>query len=373
MIPIIRPDLAFDDVEADLRQIFASGILTNGPYLEAFEAAVAERVGVAHAVATTSATTALHLSLVALGVGPGDEVIVSDLSFPATANVVMQAGAAPVFADCAPHSAALDVDHVESLLNKSTAAILAVDPFGQPAPLQALERLVKRHGLMLLEDAACALGAATAGRPCGSWGQGGCFSFHPRKVATAGEGGVVTTDDGELARRLRRLRSHGGEAATQGQVGLRFVEHGFNYRLSEVQAAMGLSQVRRLDEIVADRRVTAACYDERLRGVPEVRLLTPPEGEVWTYQSYVVVLDAQVDRNAVVRSLGATGIETTLGTYAQHAQPAFGHLGWSPGDLPRSLAMQQQSLTLPLLPRMDISLVDQVVDALAAAVIANRS
>lgn len=364
MLPIIKPDLTFDEVEADIRAILDSGRLTSGRFVADFEAGVAAAVGVAHAVAVTSATTALHLSLAALGVGPGDEVLVSDFTFPATGNVVVQLGAVPVLVDSRADAFALDVAHAASLVTDRTRAIIPVDPFGQPADLFGLGRLAGDHGLALVEDAACALGSWLDGRACGAFPNVGCLSFHPRKVVTTGEGGAITTDDGELADRLRRLRSHG---AVPGEVGMQFVDCGYNYRLSELQAALGLAQLRRLDQIISDRQRTARVYIERLQGVEGVRLPRPGPGEIWSFQSLVVMLDDAIDRNAVVRLMAEAGIETTLGTYAMHAHPAFARFGYEPGQLPNSWRAQNQSLTLPLLPSMDPADVDRVVDALGAA------
>lgn len=364
MLPLIRPDVGFDEVEDDLRTIFESGHLTSGRYVAEFEASVAGAVGVDHALSTTSATTALHLSLVGLGVGPGDEVLVSDFTFPASGNVIAQVGATPVLVDSRPDSFDLDVEDAARKVTGRTKAIMVVHPFGQPADLDAVAGLAESGGLAVIEDAACALGSSRDGVACGSRFVG-CFSFHPRKVVTTGEGGAITTSDEELAERLRLLRNHGGRRV---DVGFEFVEHGFNYRLGEVPAAIGLAQLRRLDEIIGDRRTTAHRYEELLADVAGVELRSPADGVVWSYQSFVVMLDEGVDRSKVMAAMRDDGIETTLGTYAMHAHPAFGRLGYQPGDLPNSWVAQERSLTLPVLPRMDPLAVEQVVDRLAAEV-----
>lgn len=363
-LPIIRPDIEFDAVADSIRDIIESGILTSGPTVAAFEAAVAEAVGVRHAVSTTSATTALHLALAALGVGPGDEVLVSDFTFPASGNVIAQLGATPVLVDCAPGSFVLDPDDAASKVTSSTRAIMPVHPFGQPADLTAIGALADAHDLDVVEDAACALGSSLDGINCGSRFVG-CFSFHPRKVVTTGEGGAVTTDDEELAVRLRLLRNHGGEPS---EVGLRFVDHGFNYRMGEVPAAIGLVQLARLDEILADRRRSALRYYELLSGIDGVDAPREPLGHRWSYQSFVVVLDDDVDRNAVVSALRARGIESTLGTYAMHAHPAFARYGYCAGDLPNSYRAESQSLTLPLVPGMTEDQLVTVATLLADAI-----
>lgn len=367
MIPLTRPLVAYDDVADDIRAILDSGTLTLGPYVRRFEEAVADYVGTAHAVATTSATTALHLALVAAGVQAGDEVLVADFSFPATGNVVTQCGAVPVLVDCRPGTFLLDPADVEAKLTERTVAVMPVDAFGEPADMAVVVELAGRNGLTVVEDAACALGATREGIQCGAWVGAGCFSFHPRKVITTGEGGMVTTDDGELFARLDLLRHHGG---VSGRVGMDFHANGFNYRLSEIQAALGLAQMRVLDDMLAGRRAAAALYLQRLAGWEH--LTVPAAASVGrpTYQSFVVLLGDDVDRDGVVASLATSGIQSTLGTYAMHAQPAFARFGYAPGDLPNAWRAQRQSLTVPLWPGMAESVVDEVVDALEVALTA---
>ena len=364
MIPLTRPLVDFADVAEDFRKIVESGRLTGGDYVAGFEADVAAYVGVAHGVATTSATTALHLVLAATGTGAGDEVLVSDFTFPASGNVIAQCGARPVLVDCAPGSFRLDLDDAARQITPRTRALLAVDPFGEPCDLAGAAALCERHGLVLLEDAACALGGASHGRRCGAWPGAGCFSFHPRKIITTGEGGMVTTDDPALAERLRLLRNHGGVRA---EVGMRFEAHGFNYRMSELQAAMGRAQMRRLDELLAGRRAAAQAYDRALAATGPVTV--PAAGRPGaTYQSYVLLLADGIDRDEVSLAMRAAGIETTLGTYAMHAHPAFAAYGYRAGALPHSHRAQQQSLTLPLWPGMGEEVIAQVVAALGAAI-----
>jgi len=363
-IPIIVPDVDFNDVEHDLRTILTSGILTTGQYVVDFENAVAARIGVKHAVATTSATTALHLALTVLEVGPGDEVLLSDFTYPATANAVIQTGATPVFVDSGVNDFAMDPEHARTLVSRRTRVIMPVDPFGQPADHPSLERLAAEAGARLVVDAACSLGAARGGRECGAHGDMGCFSFHPRKVVTCGEGGMVTTDDSSLASRLRLLRNHGSRKI--GERTLEFIEPGFNYRLSEIPAALGLAQMGRLDQILFDRRTTAGRYDEALALVPGVEVLETVPGTIQSYQSYVVVLDDSVDRDIVIAEMANEGIETTIGTYACHEHPAFSKWGYSPGDLPNSGRFADRALTLPVIPRMARSQVDRVVETLAS-------
>ncbi len=363
-IPIIRPDVAMGDFEDDIRIILESGILTSGKYVAEFEQLVADRVGVDHGIATSSATTALHLALTVAGVGPGDEVLLSDFTYPATANVVIQTGAIPVFVDSGAADLSMDPEHAKALVSERTRVIMPVDPLGQPADHLSLERLANEVGIHVVVDAACSLGASRASRRCGSHGDMGCFSFHPRKVVTCGEGGMVTTGDSVLADQLRLLRSHGARKTSTRA--FEFVEAGFNYRLSEIPAAMGISQMRRIDEIVGDRRMTAARYDSEVSSLPGVQILNPPADAHWSYQSYVVLIDENIDRDEVMSRMDQEGIETTVGTYACHQQPAFSRWGYQPGDLPNSDRFANTTLTLPLVPRMAVSQVERVVETLSS-------
>lgn len=364
-IPIIRPDIRPEEVEGPIREVLNSGMLTSGCNVANFERAVADWVGVGHAVATTSATTAIHLAMVGLGVGPGDEVLVPDFTFPATVNAVVQTGATPVLVDSRAEGFDMDPESAEGLISERTKVILPIDPFGQPADHASLQSVVAEVGAALVVDAACSLGASRDGVQCGSHGTAGCFSFHPRKVVTCGEGGMVTTDDPVLAERLRLLRNHGGNR--REGVGLEFIEPGFNYRLSEIPAVLGLSQIRRLDGILMDRRRTAKSYDSALAGVDGVTVLHPVPGVVWSYQSYVVVLDGGIERDRVIELMAKASIETTVGTYACHQHPAFKQ--WSVGtSLPNSARHARRSLTLPLIPGMAEHQVERVVESLGAVV-----
>jgi Predicted pyridoxal phosphate-dependent enzyme apparently involved in regulation of cell wall biogenesis len=364
-IRLVVPAVGEDELR-EIAEVLASGYLTQGPKVAEFEQAVAAWVGSRHAVATTSATTALHLALAALKIGPGDEVLVPDFTFPATANVVIQQGARPVLVDIDRATFTIDPEDLARRVTTRSRAIIPVHAFGLAANMDAVNDVALRHGLKVVEDAACAIGSTYLGRPCGSLGTAGCFSFHPRKAITTGEGGMVTTDDDALAERLRLLRSHGG-IRSGGR--FTFEAAGFNYRLSDVLAAMGVAQMRKLDAFVAEKQRLAGLYRDGLRTLEGVRPPATPEGYGHVYQSYVVVLDERIDRDGVIEAMRGQAIETTIGTYALHAEPFFARTyGLRPGELPESFRAYRQTLTLPLYPGLRDSAVERVVSALAAAV-----
>lgn len=362
-VPLAAPWTGEEELE-EIRAVLASGQLSQGPKVEEFEAMVAAATGSRYAFAASSCTTAMHLALVALGIGPGDEVLVPDFTFPATANVVVQQGAVPVLVDVQPGTFNVEPADLKRHLTPRTRAVMPVHLFGLSADLGPVLAFAREHGLTVLEDAACALGATYHGRACGSMGDAGCFSFHPRKVVTTGEGGMVVTDDDVVAERLQLFRSHGGVRA-----GGRFTfeEAGFNYRLSDVHAAMGVAQMRRLPEIISRRRALAAGLTERLAAIAGI---TPPAEPAWgghIYQAYVTVLDAGVDRDRVIAGLREHGVESTIGTYALHTEPYFRRTyGYTAGQLPASAGVARRSLALPLYPTMAEADLDRVAGAVGA-------
>lgn len=358
-VRLTLPDVHFEEVEADLREVLASGWLTNGAKVAAFEGAVATRVGTKHALATSSGTTALHLGLLALGVGPGDEVIVPDHTFPATANSVLHCGATPVLADVDLATYNLDVDDAARRVTSRTKAIMPVHQFGLPADMTRVNDLAQERGLRVIEDAACAIGASWKGRACGSLGDLACFSWHPRKVLTTGEGGMVTTNDDRYAAFVRDWRNHG---MVNGPNGRTFVAPGYNFRLDELSGALGVAQMRKLDAMVKRRRELA----ERLRhGLRDLSWLacpseSPDAQHAW--QSFVVVLREGVDRAAIVQQLAARGVEATGGAPAIHLEPY--HRALARGPLPNSAVLARRSLTIPLFSRMTDEECGRVIQAM---------
>ncbi|MCL2770561.1 MAG: DegT/DnrJ/EryC1/StrS family aminotransferase, partial [Solirubrobacterales bacterium] len=323
-IPITRPHLTGGEAAA-VADVIASGWLSQGPGVAAFERAFAARVGAADAVATTSCTTALALALHVSGVGAGDEVIVPSLSFIATANAVSHCGATPVFADIEPRTYNLDPEAAERAITERTKAIMPVHQLGLPAEMDAFYALSERHGVAIVEDAACAIGARYRGAPIGSLGAPTCFSLHPRKVITTGEGGMIAVQEAALAARLRRLRAHGMDTSDLARHSARDVvleaypERGWNHRMTDMQGALGLCQLDALDEILERRRLLAERYTAALEQLPHLEAPhdDPPHTHR-TWQSYCVRLrdGAPIGRAELMRGLLADGIATRRGVMA---------------------------------------------------------
>ena len=371
-VPFTRPCFRGDEGSA-VAAVIASGWVSQGPRVRAFEAAFADRVGALDAVATTNCTTALQLALFVSGVGPGDEVIVPSLSFIATANAVWQNGATPVFADIDPRTYNLDPAAAERAITSRTKAIMPVHQLGLPADMDPLMALAERHGLHVVEDAACAIGARYRDRPIGSLGPLACFSLHPRKVITTGEGGMIAVNDPPVAERLRALRQHAMDVSDLARHGARDVvieaypERGWNARMTDLQAALGLCQLELLDEILAERARLAARYTAAIERIPYLAAPYEPDYAERTWQSYAIRLlpGAPVGRTELMRRLLADRIATRRGVMAIHEEPAY---AGAAGDLPHTEAATRSSLMLPLFPGLSDEEQDHVIDCLAAHV-----
>jgi perosamine synthetase len=348
-IRLARPDVGVDEARA-VAEVLDSGYLTMGPKVAELEAELARACEVPHVVAVSSGTAALHLAVLALGIGPGDEVVVPAYTFPATANVVALAGARPRLVDVDPATMNLDLSLVADAIGPRTRAVIGVHLFGRPLDWEALRDVVPVE-VVLVEDAAGALGARRQGRACGSLGTMGCLSFHPRKIVTTGEGGAVTTADDELADAVRRMRHHGIEP--RGDFEIR--APGPNYRLADILCAVGIPQVRRLDELLAARARVAKAYTGRLDGVVETP--TVDAGDLHGWQAYVVRLDR---RDEALRALRAQGIEAQVGTYALHRLAAYADQGAFPG----ADAAYERALALPFHTRLTDRELDRVAEAL---------
>lgn len=370
MIPIMRPLLGEPEVAA-VAEVVRSGWIAQGPRVAEFERVFAAAVGAGHGVALSSCTTALHLGLYTLGIGPGDEVVVPSLSFIATANAVRYCAAVPVFADVEVSTGNLTGDTVAAVLTERTRAVLVVHQGGVPADVPAIRAVCGE--LPILEDAACAAGSTLHGAPVGAGSPLAAWSFHPRKLLTTGEGGMLTTDDAELAARLRRLREHGMSVsaaerhAATGPVVEAYTETGFNYRMTDIQAAMGVVQLGRLAEIVTRRRELADRYRELLADVPELTPVHDPAHGTTNYQAYWVLLGEEIRaaRNDVLARLVAAGISARRGIMAAHLEPAYA--GHPHGELPVTERLTTRSLLLPLHHQLTTDDQARVIDELRAA------
>ena len=359
LIPVARPFVGNEEEEAVL-EVLRSGWLSQGKRVEEFERRFAEYVGAKHAVAVSSCTTALHLGMVAAGIGPGEEVLCPSLSFIATANCIRYVGATPVFLDIDPKTYNLDANRVEEAITPRTRAILVVHQIGLPAALNEIQEIAKRRNLIVLEDAACATGSAYEGQRIG--GQRSflaCFSFHPRKILTTGEGGMITTADEDAAKRLRRLRQHGMSVSDVARHGSKEIvietydEVGYNYRMTDLQAAVGLVQLRRMNEFLERRRYLAAQYTEKLSEFPWVIPPFQPVFAAPNFQSYMVRLNpnAPIGRDALMQSMLERGISTRRGIMASHREPPYRNEQWD-NRLPESNAAADECLILPLFHQM---------------------
>jgi perosamine synthetase len=353
-IPYGRQCIDEDDVRA-VAQALRSDFLTTGPRVAEFEAAVAGRVGAAHGVAVNSGTAALHCVMHALGVGPGDEVIVPPITFAATANSVLYCGGTPVFADVDPDTLCIDPADVERKLSPRTRAVVGVDYAGQPCDWDALRTLAGNRGLALVADACHALGAQDKGRPVGSLADLSVFSFHPVKHVTTGEGGMVVTSDAALAGRMRRFRSHGidadaGQREKGGTWRYAMIELGFNYRITDIQCALGLSQFARLDAFLARRREIAAAYDADFAALPGVRPLAVRPGAGHAWHLYVVRVDP-ARREAIFGALRRAGVGVNVHYIPVHLHPFYRKiLGTAEGLCPVAEAAYETLLSLPMWP-----------------------
>jgi perosamine synthetase len=360
-IPLSRP--SFDEQELrELESVLASGWVSQGPKVREFEETVAGYLGARHAIAVTNCTAALHLALLGLGVGSGDEVLVADYTFPATGHAVLYCGAKPVFVDIDPTTYNIDPAAIEARITPRTKGIVPVHTFGQPARMDAILEFADERDLFVVEDAACALGARYQDTPAGTLGDAGCFSFHARKGVTTGEGGMIVTDDADLAARMRHLSVFGMETAwsREGRAGFsipKFTNLGYNYKMSDIAAAVGVAQMGKIDGFIARRRSLAEYWDHRLA---ELDLISAPRidpNAFTVYQSYVAVLDRGVDRNRVIDKLLKAGIQTQIGTYASHIQPVYA----AAESCEHSLDIYNRAISLPMFVTLSTDAIDHVV------------
>ncbi len=384
MIPITKPVFGEEELRA-VQLPLESGWVVQGPQVARFEEFFSAYTGAAHAVATSSCTTALHIAVAALGLGPGDEVIVPAFTWISTANVVEYMGARPVFADVDLRTYNVLPEAVAAAVTECTVGILPVHLFGLSADLDPIVELARAHGLWVVEDAACSLGGWYRGRHTGTFGDAGCFSFHPRKSITTGEGGMITTGRADLDTLARSLRDHGASRSDHarhteaGSFLLSEYHHlGFNFRLTDIQGALGCAQMGRVEEILAARAAAAARYDELLAGLDWLASPTTPDGCVHGYQTYVCLFRpeeptlANVDqlharRNELMARLERQGIATRQGTHAAALQAYYAEkYGVRPEDVPNAHLADRLTVALPLYPQLTRSEQETVADALRA-------
>lgn len=388
-IPITKPCFSEEERKAILEPL-ESGWLVQGPKVAEFERLFAEFIGTKYAIATTSCTTALHLSLIGLGVGPGDEVIVPSFTFVATANAIEYTGATPVFCDIDLDTLNIDFEEVLKKISRKTKAIIPVHLFGLSAEMKPMMDFAKRYGLHLIEDAACGLGSYYHGKHVGMFGDVGCFSFHPRKAITTGEGGMIVTGDQNLMITFKSLRDHGASKSDLdrhvdlgGSILPAFNQLGYNYRLTDIQGALGVAQMKAVSKIVTARRERAERYHQILSSEPWIKTPNCPEGSIHSYQSYVCLLKPerlsmkleQLDmgqisllhekRNQLMRQMVEKGIGVRQGTHAVHT------LGYykkkyriAPEDYKNSWIAENLSVTLPLYAQMTDDEQDYVIQEL---------
>lgn len=365
-----QPTVGEEELAA-VAAVFSSGWLSGaGPACLAFEKDFAGVAGVDNVLATSNCGTALHLALLTLGAGPGDEVIVGDYTFPATGHSVMWTGAKPVFADIRPDIWSVDPAAVEAAITPRTVGILAVDVFGQPADYDELRAIADKHGLWLIEDAACSSGATYKGRPAGSLADAAAFSFHGRKGITAGEGGALVSSRKDLVDHARKLHTYGIAPAIVRDASAElpvptFDELGYNYRMSDVAAAIMRVQVDRLPQLLKARATAAGWYQELLGGVEELILPVELEDRTHPWQSYVITLAPELDRGAVALALRERGVGCNFGTYASHVQPLYGQTE----PCPVSADLFQRHIAIPMhanLDQDDVEYVAQVVQDVIA-------
>lgn len=376
MLPYGSQWIDEDDISAVV-DVLTSDWLTTGPKVDEFEDQFARVVGAKHAVAVSNGTAALHAAVYALGIGPGDEVIVPSITFVASANCVAYQGATPIFADVLPNSLLLDPQQIQSKITPNTRAIVAVDLAGQPCDYDIISSIAERHELHVIADACHAAGGSYKGRPVGSLAHLNTFSFHPVKHVTTGEGGMITTDSPDFAERMRVFRNHGitsdhrQRARTNSHV-YEMTHLGFNYRLSDIQCALGLSQLRKLGAWVERRKEIAARYEYAFAEMPAVKPLENANDISNAYHLYVIRLDLgllNTSRDVIFNDLRAEGIGVNVHYAPVHLQPYYREqFGTGPGQCPVAEAASQEILSLPMFPKMSNNDVDDVVQAVAKVI-----
>lgn len=367
MIPVAKPYLTEDEARAAYDTVL-SGWVTQGPKVEEFEKKFAEYVGARYAVAVSNCTTALHLAMIAAGIGDRDEVICPSMSYIATANAIRYVNAKPVFADVDRKTFNIDVDHARKLINSRTKAILIVHQIGMPVDIDSFQQLCREKKLILIEDAACAVGSSYKGKKIGGHSELVCFSFHPRKVISTGEGGMITTSNSQYAERIKLLRQHGMSISdrvrhTSSSIMItNHLELGYNYRMTDIQAAIGIKQLEKLDWIVSERRKLAFKYNDGLINTPYLILPVEQEGYYSNFQSYCIYVKKEFLRPVIdiMQQLLHRGISTRSGIMLAHKETAYAQ-SYKETRLPVSEDLHRRSILLPLFFPMESSEIETVI------------
>lgn len=365
MINLSKPSISEEEIEA-VAEVLRSGNLVQGEKVKKFEEQLAAYIGAPYVVTVTSGTAALHLALISLGIGPGDAVFVPAFTFPATVNVVEIVGARPVFVDVDPDSYCLSTEALKHAIagwkgSERPKAVIPVHEFGAPSDMDGIIDIVEQEGLYLIEDAACALGTRYRQQHVGKMGKLGCFSFHPRKAITTGEGGALATDDIHLYQLLLKLRNHGISRSDDGVID--FDLPGYNYRMTEFQAVLGLHQLKRFDVMLNKRRAIAEEYVKELSSIDGMRLPKLVQGHAW--QTFMLKLPRTMDRNLVIDRLKRNGIETNLGAQALHMLRYYKNkYHYQPDHYPIAAQLYQQGLAIPIHAEMNMTDLHKVIRVL---------
>jgi perosamine synthetase len=378
-VPLLRPWLGEEEIQA-VAEVIRSGWICQGPKVVEFENALATFVGAKHAVATNAATSSLHLSLRLSGVGPGDTVICPSFTCMATANAIHHAGANPVFVDIDPRTFNLDPAAMEAAVTPAVKAVMVVHQIGLPADMDALRAIAQQHALKIVEDAATSLGATYRGRRLGALGSPTAFSFHPRKMITTGDGGMITTDDEELAEQARPLRSAGASSSdlvrhqAKGVLVQQYFDYGYNYRMTDMQAAIGLVQMKKLPRMIEQRKVQAQVYDTAFASMDEIEPPYVPEYATHAYTSYLVRLrrSAPLTRDELLKEMAERGISCRVGIQPLHTEP-FYRERLKDLHLPHTEEAARTTMFLPIFPGMTESEQQKVITTLRGILVSHAA